>query len=45
MNWLTQAYADIYKVTLGQSDVYGTSVKCNKHRRTGEKTYRKRSAR
>ena len=39
MNWLIQAYADVYKVTLGQTGVYASSVKCNKHVRSGEKTH------
>ncbi len=44
MNWIMQAYADVYRVTLGQSDVYASTVKCNKHLRTGEKTHRQRPA-
>jgi hypothetical protein len=45
MNWLLRAYADIYKVTLGQSDIYDPSVKCNKHLRSGEKSFKQRRSR
>lgn len=41
MNWIIQAYADVYKVAVGQTGVYASSVKCNKHVRSGEKTHRR----
>ena len=44
MTWLIQTYADVYEVLLGRSDVYGTSVKCDKHLRSRERTHRQRRA-
>ncbi len=41
MNWINQAYADVYEVMLGHSDVYRSTGRCNKHIRSGKKYYRK----
>lgn len=43
MYWISQAYADVFEVMLGHSNVYRSTDRCDKHIRSGEKYYRKQS--
>lgn len=44
MNWVIRAYSDLFAAMLAQGGPYRTGPKCDKHERSGEKTYVPRRA-